>query len=496
MKLVLKDQNGNLLHASSITPATGDIKIGRTDSCQIRLNSLNISREHLLVRCDAQGQVLIQDLHSTFGTPINGMKIQPGIFLPFQPGSVAQLSQDVFLFLEAGPEIGMTGIADLKSPAGGTSDPPVFPFFLSRNENLVRETFHDLRLRLPAEIQSEVDSTEAIIKSRMRELSAVLEVSFALSSITNFQRLLEYTIDMALQVTGAERGGLILFNEQRQMFEMAVLRRLGTGEIEQDMKTSGSLIRRCFQTGETMVIRDTSTDPSVAGNQSIVLNKILSLAVTPLKIQSVIIGVLYLDNRLSANTFTDRVQELLRVFAAQASLAIHNSRLLYLATTDGLTGLLNHKHFLNRLLEEFYRVRRHGSTLSLLMLDIDHFKNFNDTYGHLVGDKVLRHVAQLLRDKLRIHDLAARYGGEEFSILLPQTDLSGASHLADKLLSTISANPLIHEGKQLGVTISIGAAEFDPKGMDRPLVLVKAADAALYEAKKRGRNQVRLYPIV
>ncbi|HNV72455.1 MAG TPA: diguanylate cyclase, partial [Candidatus Ozemobacteraceae bacterium] len=469
---------------------------GRAEGCTIKLTSIAISREHVLVRYSPDSGASIQDLHSTFGTHVNGHRVQAGVFVPLVTGSRVQLAQDVFLTLERDIAIEADGDKGNETLAA-TSEPgtevQVFPFFLNRNVNLVRDTFAQLRDKIPPTARDDLQATETVISSRIRELSAILEVSFALGSIRSFQRLLEYTIDMALQVTGAERGGLILFNENTQRFESAVVRRMGLQDVEKDMQTSESLIQKCFLTGETLVIRDTSVDPLVAGNTSIVINKILSIAVTPLRIQNNVIGVLYLDNRLSANTFTERVQELLRVFATMASQAIYNSRLLHQATTDSLTGLYNKKHFLQRLSEECARARRHRTDLSLLMLDIDHFKSFNDTHGHVIGDKVLLLVSRSLRDNVRVHDVCARYGGEEFAVILPQTPVEGAASLAEKLRKSIEQLPLRFGDKKLTITISVGVAGFDSLIMEKPATFVQYADESLYKAKHSGRNQVQVF---
>lgn len=494
MKLKFRDQNGNELQVHEVPDGVGELKIGRSGGCAIRLESMTISREHLLVKREPDGRVAIQDLQSTFGTLVNRQKIPPGLLVPLQPGLIVQLAHDVFMTLEgASPATATTGGTSAGGEAGLEGGQAVFPFFLTRNERFVRETFARLRGELPPEGQALVAAAENEVGARVRELSAILEVSFALSSITSFQRLLEYTMDMALQVTGAERGGIILFNEQTQKFETAVVRRMGTGEVDNDAQTSGSLIQRCFQTGETIVIRDTGADPNVAANQSIVANRILSIAVTPLRIQSSPIGVLYLDNRLSANTFTERVQELLRVFAAQASVAIHNARLYHLATTDGLTGLTNQKHFQQRLLEEFFRARRHRSPLTLAMIDIDHFKQVNNCHGHVVGDRLLRQMAKILRDGVRINDLPARCGGEEFAVLLPETPLAGAMTVAEKLRETIQSARLRLGEQMLQITVSIGIAQLDPERMDKPVMLMQAADGALYRAKRLGRNRIEVH---
>jgi diguanylate cyclase (GGDEF)-like protein len=162
-----------------------------------------------------------------------------------------------------------------------------------------------------------------------------------------------------------------------------------------------------------------------------------------------------------------------------------------LATFDDLTELYNRRCFMERLTEEIARYRRYGSPLSVLLLDLDHFKRINDTHGHLVGDRVLRSVGRLLRTSLRITDLAARYGGEEFCVLAANTDLAVAETLGERLREAIAAQiQVVNDAVAFRVTCSIGAAEAGPEIQDG-LELLARADAALYEAKHSGRNCVR-----
>ncbi len=489
MKMALKDATGTVLHEFAVAPG-GEVRIGRGRSCTVVLTgNPSISREHLLVRLNEAGAVVVQDLQSTFGTQVDGQRIAPGTSVTLRAGARVQLGTDVFL--DGGmAAAGKAPLAASVPAVDEESAPAVFPFFLTRNETFVRERFGEMRARVGGDLLAPLAQLEEAMTGQVRELSAILEVSFALSSITSYPRLLDYTIDMALQVTGAERGSIILFNETSQRFETAAARRMGSREVESDMQTSKSVILRCFRTNETIIIRDTSVDPGVAGNQSIVANRICSVAVTPLRIHNSVIGVLYLDSRLSSSCFSDRVQHLLKVFAAQASVAIHNSRLFYMATTDGLTTLTNHKHFLQRLLEEFFRARRYQLPLALIMVDVDHFKKVNDVHGHVVGDQVLRSVSQILRANMRVHDLPARYGGEEFAVLLPQTALAGALLVAEKLRAAVAESSMKLGDLVLQVTISAGVAAIDTTGMEKPMSLVQAADRALYAAKNGGRNRV------
>lgn len=163
--------------------------------------------------------------------------------------------------------------------------------------------------------------------------------------------------------------------------------------------------------------------------------------------------------------------------------------LFHLAVTDSLTHLANRRRFDEELATETSRVKRHGRDLSLLMLDIDHFKSVNDLHGHQAGDMVLSHVAQLIRERVRQHDLVARFGGEELVVLMPETDLHGARVLADGLRSAIERHVVEYDGKQLQVTVSIGCAQLGHEDPDHE-AFVNRCDKQLYRAKAAGRNCV------
>ena len=162
-----------------------------------------------------------------------------------------------------------------------------------------------------------------------------------------------------------------------------------------------------------------------------------------------------------------------------------NARLEQLAESDSLTGLRNHGAMQARLDAEFTHARRVAIPLAVVMVDVDHFKSFNDTFGHPAGDRVLRFVAELLRGCARDTDLAARYGGEEFALVLPSTDRAGALVVAERVRAAIEAAT----GLERRITASVGVAVLDPAHAD-PAALLADADAALYAAKRGGRNRV------
>jgi diguanylate cyclase (GGDEF)-like protein len=158
-----------------------------------------------------------------------------------------------------------------------------------------------------------------------------------------------------------------------------------------------------------------------------------------------------------------------------------------------LTKLTNYQRFQEVLDEEMYRAKRYKFPLTLLMVDLDHFKKVNDTLGHLAGDHVLRETSELLRKSLRKSDIAARYGGEEFAVLLPETPQEGAFILAERLREKLAAMSFNYGDQVIFVTMSVGIAVYSPKTDSSNADLIKKADTALYRAKEEGRNRCCLY---
>lgn len=170
-----------------------------------------------------------------------------------------------------------------------------------------------------------------------------------------------------------------------------------------------------------------------------------------------------------------------------------NDQLRALSVTDALTGVFNRRQFDMQMAYELQRCQRSGRKLSLIMFDIDHFKQFNDRHGHQAGDQVLVVISQLAKEIIRTTDLLFRYGGEEFTIILPETDLCGALLLTDKLRQQIEQTKVEYEGHFLaGITASFGVAGYTPL-MREPAHLLHAVDEALYFAKNSGRNCIRIF---
>jgi diguanylate cyclase (GGDEF)-like protein len=214
------------------------------------------------------------------------------------------------------------------------------------------------------------------------------------------------------------------------------------------------------------------------------------------------IGLMHLSTPASPSTTSDSFvgdeMRLATVLTEQVSLALGNlrlrDRLRNQAIRDPLTGLFNRRYLEETLGRELERCRRTNTVLSVLMLDVDHFKRFNDTQGHDAGDTLLSEMGSLLRQFFRGSDIPCRYGGEEFVVVMPDTPVGVAEKRANQLREAVKGLRVMHQGRHLGtVTISVGAAEYPMHGGSWESVM-KVADIALYEAKQGGRDRVRLPP--
>jgi len=223
-----------------------------------------------------------------------------------------------------------------------------------------------------------------------------------------------------------------------------------------------------------------------------------SAVFVPIPFGGRIVGVLSIQSS-KPNAYDDEDLLLLESCAIYLGARIHDEeqraateQLQHIATTDALTGLANRRAFDEALAREWHRCSRSRTPLSLLMLDVDYFKTFNDAYGHVAGDTCLRQIAQTVAASAkRPGDVAARYGGEEFSIILPETDVDRATQLAELTCDAVRALAIPHQGSSLGhVTICVGVASVNPDGLSDPQNLIERADAQLYRAKGTGRNRV------
>jgi diguanylate cyclase (GGDEF)-like protein len=179
----------------------------------------------------------------------------------------------------------------------------------------------------------------------------------------------------------------------------------------------------------------------------------------------------------------------MKIFAAQAAVAISRARMFYNATTDTQTGAANQSFFMKRLGEEFCRAQRHQKPISLVLMDVDHFKALNETHGEANGNRVLKEVGRIFKSVMRIHDLVARFGSDSFAMLLPETDFNGAKVVAEKLKVGLNSTKIRAGKRTIQISASFGLAS-SSRNTTKPNDLIRTAEKALKQARRRGGNQI------
>ena len=326
-----------------------------------------------------------------------------------------------------------------------------------------------------------------------------------ITTLSEASQIYSEILRKAVAVLGADRASLLTFDEPSQLLIFRESVGLSDEIIQTERQRPGEGIAGAvFERGEPLLVRDINQLEATAENQWIIervrdrFSRRLSRSFIsfPIQIGARRIGVL---NLMGAGYGPADLKWLNHIIphAAAALDRIHlreqAERFQLMSITDPLTGLVNRRYLDERFAEELKRSQRYYYPLSLLMIDIDSFKSYNDSFGHQAGDEVLRAVAQSIRGALRNFDVAARYGGEEFCIVLPETDAPAAAMLAERLRAQVEAdfgpdNP----GIRRPVTISLGVASLS-HGLHTPAQITKAADQALYAAKHKGRNCVVVY---
>lgn len=247
-----------------------------------------------------------------------------------------------------------------------------------------------------------------------------------------------------------------------------------------------------LQHGHPVAVEDYAREMAFAVPPVVFEQGIVSGLSVPMFLEQRVVGAMLVHSR-TRRRFGDGDMQLLSLIANQTAVAMEKARLFgevqQLAATDSLTGLHNRRHFFELAEREFERARRYGRPLAAIMLDIDHFKHVNDSYGHAIGDQVLRVIASRCQESLREIDVLGRYGGEEFVALLPENDLEGACKAAERLRLRVADTPMDTLRGPLTVTISLGVAAFT-ESCPGPSELLNQADAAMYAAKAAGRNRV------
>src|SRR6185503_7731287 len=315
------------------------------------------------------------------------------------------------------------------------------------------------------------------------------------------QKVYHAVLQKFSEIFKAERSSLMILNEESN--ELALEAALGEhpeSDTPVRVKLGEGIAGSVLASGSALVVRDVDTDERVptvrAGHY-----KSRSFISFPITLGPRKVGVINLTDRKDGLPYETEDLSLLEMMSPHLALIIdrtewHRKAETYqqMSLTDPLTGLPNRRYLEDRLFEEVERSKRYDTPLAFMIIDVDHFKSYNDLYGHTNADLVLVKTAHILRNSIRAIDMSARFAGDEFCIVLPETELAAAASIAERLRIAISNTEYHSEkGELMGkVTLSIGVSSFSPTRQS-PLSIIETADSALYQAKTRGRNCIAVY---
>lgn len=334
-----------------------------------------------------------------------------------------------------------------------------------------------------------------LCKKCLGEIDVLNAAAIQLITVKEPDMLYEAILDTSVRLTGAEKGSLMLVDDTSSLTIKAAKginkRLLSDIRIQPGEGIAGWVLKE----GTPLCIDDIEKDDNGFNRRP--KYRTGSCISIPLKIGEETIGVLNISDKITGEVFSVDDLSLLRSFASYASIALERStyyslagQLKELSITDSLTGLFNRRYFEERFIEELHRSSRHSLSFSLAMIDIDDFKLFNDTEGHLAGDELLKYIANSAKECLRVSDVIARFGGEEFAVIMPQTEKEEAYLVAERIRDTVKEQfPCARTVFPRDfITVSIGISTFPYDGKERK-ELIRHADKALYRAKMEGKDK-------
>lgn len=347
------------------------------------------------------------------------------------------------------------------------------------------------------ETMSEISDTSYLeqtmqYEKRIYDLEQLIDIAKSFCSTLDFGKLLESIVYISMaqmHVLGAEIFVRDLITNENLILE--------TSSEELSIPANSSLSNKLLEINAPVTYQELLKQKKKISDLD-VLEKLNPTLIVPLIQKNHLNGILVLQERIAIgddDSYTDYDKTQIMSIASLASVAINNAALLEMSSTDMMTHLKLKYFFFNILTEAIDNAFVQNENISVMMFDIDKFKNFNDTYGHECGDFVLIQVAEIIKQSLRESDVASRYGGEEFTVLLNKTGIKEAALVAERIRQAISDHDFVYNGQHLHVTISVGVTEFDANNnlVYSPNELVNQADKALYLSKNTGRDKVTCF---
>ncbi|HET7293847.1 MAG TPA: diguanylate cyclase [Vicinamibacteria bacterium] len=330
-----------------------------------------------------------------------------------------------------------------------------------------------------------------LLDRKLFEATLLSELGAVAKSFVNFDETFASVMRVLTKVVDFSVGAMAFADEDELDMFLAVQRPVAPLVLEETKARLLEVVSR--ERGPAPFGRVQARLFAVGSAQGAEETSLGGFAAYPIRTNQSLAGVLAFAGKAAARIAGDS-ESFLQTAAQQAKIVMENSRLFdkvkSLSVRDSLTGLFNHRHTIDQVASEFGRVGRYEGGVSLLMVDIDHLKRVNDELGHPAGDLVLREVARLLKDSLRVVDSIGRYGGEEFACILPHTNHEEARQTAERLRNAIAEHPFRVGNREFRVTVSVGVATYPSARVDSAGGLIREADKALYRAKEAGRNRV------
>jgi len=340
-----------------------------------------------------------------------------------------------------------------------------------------------------------LEKTNEELDNKLHETRVLFDISQTINYIPDTKELLIKIIDKTIDATGADHSSIMLMDENSDNLQLTLVRGIDYDNNKKTTIKKGiGIAGIVIDTGEPILVNEGNEDPRFIFFTE--KRKVRAMMCIPLLNSGKPFGVINIVIRDSQNKkakFSRKDLRLAISIANQIALVVDKAKLYQASITDGMTKLYIHNYFKARLKEEVRRAKRYDKSLTLIMCDLDHFKSFNDDYGHQMGDKVLCEFSDIIREAVREHlDIPARYGGEEFAIICPETSIEGAKTLAERIRISIYEAKFEQDGKSIQVTSSFGISIVDESVKDMA-ELIKNADLALYSSKDKGRNMVTVY---
>lgn len=365
-------------------------------------------------------------------------------------------------------------------------------------QRVTKKLIQTIRKRTCANVLSQAHSLNRNLGKRVYHLSNLIQISIQLNSVLDEQEIINKYLVNLFGLLGTKSVVILTCGNSLDQFVPLHYRGISGDEARQlTINRSDPFFQIAKNHGgcvQLPAVRELSETSDFL--QKVLANK--GQAIATLTHRNETLGLVVIGGKHNMALFTDPEMEVFSVLTSFLSVAVGNARLYSrierISVTDPLTGLFNRRFLENNLDKEVARARRFNRHLSLVMLDVDHFKNYNDRMGHLNGDRLLRNLGRVLKTSIRTCDVVARFGGEEFCIILPEISSPGAISFSERLRQSVLKHPFRRKEVQPGghISISVGTATY-PGDADRTEELLQKADVAMYKAKRSGRNRVAAF---